>query len=224
MNTWVKVALGALVIFAIYWLYTNVFSSEAPVSNQGELNVEVDENGEPIASEMDEEYAPINAVGTYSASGLANQVVRNSQVQTIAPSCDYTMLKNNTNILSNAQPSNNYAPQLDVNQQAATTFNRDPVKLDCFPKDQLTAADLLPREDGFNTWQEVNPQAQGALTDQNFLAAGHNYGINTVGQSLKNANLQLRSDPVIPQVAVGPWQQSTYGPDTNRRFFEIGQC
>lgn len=161
---------------------------------------------------------------TIARIGMPKRVL-NSQVQSVDdPTCDYQMLKNNANVLPYPQVSNNYAPQIDVNQQLSNTYTQQQVKQDCFPKDQLVAADLLPREDGFNTWQEVNPQAQGALTDQNFLEAGHHFGINTVGNSLKNANMQLRSDPVIPQVAVGPWLNSSYGPDTSRRYFEVGQC
>ena len=44
------------------------------------------------------------------------------------------------------------------------------------------------------------PAGQGSLGDQNFLNAGFHVGINTVGQSLRNANLQLRSEPGNPQV------------------------
>ena len=54
------------------------------------------------------------------------------------------------------------------------------------------------------------------------LTAGHHNGINTVGNSLRNANLQLRSDPPISQVNAGPWMQSTISPDVNRKQLEIG--
>ena len=47
-------------------------------------------------------------------------------------------------------------------------------------------------------------------------------GINTVGQSLRNANLQIRSEPANPQVPVSIWLNSTIGPATNRRDFSIG--
>ncbi len=137
------------------------------------------------------------------------------------PTCDYRLMKSNTNILPYPQVSNNYAPQTAVNQQFSNTA---PLANGCFGRETLTSAELLPREDGHNVWQVVNPQAQGALTDQNFLESGHHFGINTVGQSLKNANLQLRSDPVIPKRDIGPFLQSSFEPDTNRRFFEIGQC
>lgn len=93
----------------------------------------------------------------------------------------------------------------------------------CLNQEQLTQEDLLPRDE-HSQWAQVAPAGVGSLEDKNFLTAGYHIGINTVGQSLKNANLQLRSDPPNPQVAVGPWNQSTVEPDLNRRPFEIGSC
>ena len=92
---------------------------------------------------------------------------------------------------------------------------------DCFPKDTLSAEDLLP-QDKYSKWAEVNPEGAGELKDRNFLEAGWHHGVNTVGQSLRNANYQLRSEPANPQVKVSPWMQSTIGPDVNRRPLEIG--
>ena len=94
---------------------------------------------------------------------------------------------------------------------------------DCFPKDQLTAAELLP-SDANSKWAQVNPAGQGELGDQNFLNAGYHVGVNTVGQTLRNANLQIRSEPPNPQAKVSPWLQSTIEPDTNRKPMEIGGC
>jgi len=94
---------------------------------------------------------------------------------------------------------------------------------DCYPKDQLTAAELLPG-DANSKWAQVNPSGQGELGDQNFLNAGYHVGVNTVGQTLRNANLQIRSEPPNPQVKVSPWLQSTIEPDTNRKPMEIGGC
>ena len=94
---------------------------------------------------------------------------------------------------------------------------------DCFPKDTLSADDLLP-QDKYSKWAEVNPEGAGELKDRNFLEAGWHHGVNTVGQSLRNANYQLRSEPANPQVKVSPWMQSTIGPDVNRKPLEIGGC
>ena len=96
-------------------------------------------------------------------------------------------------------------------------------KASCFPKSQLTPEELLP-QDNSSTWAQVNPQGSGTLKDKNFLQAGHHVGVNTVGQTLRNPNLQLRSEPPNPQVKVSPWQQTTMDPDVNRRPFEIGGC
>jgi hypothetical protein len=94
----------------------------------------------------------------------------------------------------------------------------------CFPKDSLTAKDLLPSDDSSNKWAQVNPVGKGDIQDQNFVVAGHHIGVNTVGQSLRNANRQLRSEPANPQVKVSPWNQATIDPDVNRKGLEIGGC
>ena len=93
---------------------------------------------------------------------------------------------------------------------------------ECYPKDVLASADLLPR-DANSLWAQVSPSGQGSLADQNFLTAGFHIGINTVGQTLRNANRQLRSEPLNPQVKVSPWLQTTIEPDINRRPLEIAQ-
>lgn len=95
--------------------------------------------------------------------------------------------------------------------------------LTSFPKDQLTAEELLP-QDNSSLWAQVNPAGEGSLKDRNFLQSGYHIGINTVGQTLRNANLQLRSEPPCPQVRVSPWMQSTIESDVSRKPFEIGGC
>jgi hypothetical protein len=93
----------------------------------------------------------------------------------------------------------------------------------CFPRDQLTAEDLLPK-DVDPRWAELHPEGQGSLRDKNFLEAGYLAGINTVGQVLKNANYGLRSDPPIPRIPnVSPWGVSTIeDTDQYRRPLDIG--
>ncbi len=93
-----------------------------------------------------------------------------------------------------------------------------------FPSDQLKPEDLLPKDNDSTLWAQVNPNGKGNLTEKNYLSSGHFIGVNTVGQSLRNANLQLRSEPPNPRQAVSPWLQSTIEPDNNRKHFEIGQC
>ena len=87
---------------------------------------------------------------------------------------------------------------------------------------QLKAAELLPKDGEANAWAKVNPKGKGSLAFKNFIEAGYHLGINTVGQSLRNANLQIRSEPANPQVPVSIWMNSTISPDANRRDFEVG--
>jgi hypothetical protein len=90
----------------------------------------------------------------------------------------------------------------------------------CYPRDQLTPAELLPRDPN-SVWAQQNPMGTGSLKGKNFLSAGALIGINTVGQSLRNANWQIRSEPPNPQVPVSVFYQSTIEPDVNRRTLEI---
>ena len=92
----------------------------------------------------------------------------------------------------------------------------------CFPRDRLTADDLLPKDAADSKWAQINPSGSGNISDQNYLTAGYHVGVNTVGQSLRNANLQLRSEIPNPQDAVGPWMISTIEPDLRQNTLEIG--
>lgn len=113
----------------------------------------------------------------------------------------------------------------DLNEQyKPVDFKESKAPNDCFPRDKLTAEDLLPKDAANSKWAQVNPAGQGELKNQNFLTAGYHVGINTVGSSLRNANYQLRSEPINPQVKVSPWNQTTIQPDLNRRPLEINEC
>lgn len=86
---------------------------------------------------------------------------------------------------------------------------------------QLTSEDLLPKDAANSKWAQMTPSGQGELCNLNFTNSGWHIGVNTKGQSLRNANLQLRSDPITPQFKVSPWMMSTIEPDVSRRAFEI---
>ena len=90
----------------------------------------------------------------------------------------------------------------------------------CYPRDQLTPSELLPK-DANSVWAQQNPMGTGSLKGKNFLSAGALIGVNTVGQSLRNANYQLRSEPPNPQVPVTVFNVPTIEPDVNRRSLEV---
>ena len=104
--------------------------------------------------------------------------------------------------------------------EGPATFGNAETPEGCYPRDQLTPGELLPKDQN-SVWSQQNPMGSGSLKGKNFLSAGALIGINTVGQSMRNANYQLRSEPPNPQVAVSVFNQSTIEPDTNRRSLEI---
>ena len=82
-------------------------------------------------------------------------------------------------------------------------------------------AALLPKDEN-SQWAQLNPRGQGTLENVNLLSAGHLIGIDTVSNTLRNANLQVRSEPPNPQQNVGPWNNTTIAPDLMRQPLEIG--
>ena len=91
----------------------------------------------------------------------------------------------------------------------------------CASKTISNPADLLPKDTN-SEWAKLNPHGTGGLENISLLKSGHHIGINTVSSSLRNANLQVRSEPQIPKSNVGPWLNSTIEPDCGRKQLEIG--
>jgi hypothetical protein len=116
--------------------------------------------------------------------------------------------------------SGSSAPVISGFESGPADFGNATAPAGCYPRDQLTATELLPK-DGNSVWAQQNPLGPGSLKGKNFLSAGALVGINTVGQSMKNANLQLRSEPPNPQVPISIFNNSTIEPDFNRRPLEI---
>ena len=94
--------------------------------------------------------------------------------------------------------------------------------------DCIDPRDLLPRNYniGINTKAPSTTgrkyadvlMARQTKEDKNFMETAYNYGIDTVGSSLKTVNHQLRSDPIVTH-----WTTSTIEPNiNNRKQFEIG--
>ena len=92
----------------------------------------------------------------------------------------------------------------------------------CYPRDRLTAEDLLPKDAANSKWAQMNPAGQGDVQGVNFLSAAWQAGVDTQGSSLRNSSWDLRSEPPNPQIVVSPWQNSTIEPNLLRRPLEIG--
>ena len=83
-------------------------------------------------------------------------------------------------------------------------------------------SDLLPSNSA-SEWAKMNPVGANSLSGINLLSSQQQNGINTQGSSLRNANLQIRSEPANPRNNTNcPWNISTIEGDTMRRPLEIG--
>jgi hypothetical protein len=82
-------------------------------------------------------------------------------------------------------------------------------------------SELLPK-DLNSQWAQLNPAGSADFKNVNLLKAGYLIGIDTVGSTLRNANLQERSEPPNPTTTVSPWLNTTIEPDLMRVPLEIG--
>jgi hypothetical protein len=83
-------------------------------------------------------------------------------------------------------------------------------------------SELLPKDNN-SQWAQLNPAGANDFKDVNLLKSGYHIGVDTVGSSLRNANLQVRSEPPNPVSVVSPWMNSTIEPDLMRMPLEIGR-
>ena len=117
-----------------------------------------------------------------------------------------------------ASSGNAYAP---FNGQASANVSTSATSSATMNKPASNPADLLP-SDSNSSWASMNPV--GDLKNINLLNPTQVVGINTQGSSLRNANLQLRSEPPNPRMNTNcPWNISTIEEDNMRKPLEIGQ-
>ena len=80
----------------------------------------------------------------------------------------------------------------------------------------LTSAQLLPREEN-KDWFQVPNSKFNLLQAVNLEIPEIKIGVDTVGQSRKNATYDLRAAPPNPKFVVSPWSNSTIEPDYNTK-------
>ena len=124
------------------------------------------------------------------------------------------------------QPANVSAHSQGGNEVSSLSQeSRHPSGQQTYQQNVLSPEELLPKGGLGASWSSTNPVGLNELKGQSALISpGYHYGINTVGQTLRNANLDLRSDPPNPRKAVGPFLNSTIEPDLMRRQLEIGEA
>ena len=91
------------------------------------------------------------------------------------------------------------------------------VNTGCEPKETIRPNELMPNAGEKDKYLQLHGEKN---TDPGLLDAGYLIGVNTVGQSLRNANVGLRSEPPNPRKNVSIWNKSVIGPDLLRRPLE----
>ena len=171
-----------------------------------------------MTNDMPTTTQPMRTSNSAMMNNIENFANVNSPTDQVHVRSNFEDVPEDIEVQGSEQVGYNEQPQSIGTEETGSQMNELPSE--CYPKDVLSSADLLPR-DANSLWAQVSPSGQGSLADQNFLSSGFHIGINTVGQTLRNANRQLRSEPLNPQVKVSPWMQTTIDPDINRRPLEI---
>ena len=169
----------------------------------------------------------------FKPSGVMSLIEGNNNNNSVVAKNNSPSSSNNNGTNNNRTNNNNNnnnrgvkaALPLGDNEQFASVSGIKTPTRSCYPQNTLKPDDLLPQDkkNDVNNFNKEYPVSEGILKGVNFLEAGYQVGVNTVGQSLRNSNQQLRSEPPNPQVNVSPWQNTTIGPDLARRPLEAGE-
>jgi hypothetical protein len=149
----------------------------------------------------------IGLVGIIGLIILINQITKRKQTsdETLTP-----LAPDQFNAPSDSNPGDDNGDFADVNESSINS--------------EVTGSnpeELLPADQN-NEWSKLNPVGTGDLNNVNLLKAGYHTGIDTVGSSLRNANLQIRSEHPNPTTNVSPWMNTTIESDTMRVPLELG--
>ena len=138
------------------------------------------------------------AMNNVGITGSGEPSVRNSSAQNIAPP------------MMMGSPAQSYESTVGA---TGAGYSGKPVN---------SPTDLLP-SDVNSAWAKLNPNSDtNQVIIPDLLEAGYHIGLDTIGQTLKNPNLQERSEPIIPKQNVSPWNNSSFEPDIARVPLEIG--
>jgi cytoskeletal protein RodZ len=109
-----------------------------------------------------------------------------------------------------------------VNDLMSDAYVEQPAPKQSVSTPDTNPTDLLPSNSQNSAWGEIKP-GEGLSQDLLSGVSGR-VGLDTIGNTLKNGTLDIRSDPYIPKnnSAWGGINQSTIEPDLARVPLEIG--
>jgi hypothetical protein len=138
---------------------------------------------------------------------------------------DYSEINSQPSEISQQASPSTYAPYNGTSNSSVATSADSPTAINQVASNKAipNPSDLLPLNNNNNMWSNSIPQADADLKNINLLNPAQLVGINTQGSSLRNSNLQLRSEPANPRMNTNcPWNISTIETDQFRKPLEIG--
>ena len=203
------ILLIVIVLFLIYSLMNSSESSEETEPTEEVDPVEPTEPTEPTGvdpTKQNETFANISPE-------LVNQVLAESE--------NKMGVSKGEGSIFNYEPNDNdksFGAALEVafEKTIGPTEKTDEIDFKKNNNKNYDAKDFLPKEindDWFNT---DFSQAKYNINDDKLInTEKYIIGINTVGQSLKNASYDIRGSVNVPKFSVSPWNNSTTEADYN---------
>ncbi len=217
-RNFVLAILGIAIALAIFYMIDPSMGGLMGRRREGFANKQREQFVNSQEHAMNDKMVDDNVGGTYKASMLENGPLSANQVAAHG-SGDKTSTEPSGAPAGKENKKATGAEGFADYEPSPMPFPEADKPANCYPKNQLSPQELLPADPN-SKWAQVNPMGAGDISGKNFLNAGSLIGVNTVGQSLRNANQQLRSEPPNPQMQVSIWNQSTIEPDLARRPLE----
>jgi hypothetical protein len=226
-----KILLAVLALAGIiYYMRQN-----SAVSNEGELPASITMPQARMgmgASSMNTNIYPASVLADNTGLGPVANVAGGSDTGVHMAKTEIDEwddhFKEANSVIGRAQVSRNddrFAPNCEegdihANYERNPVYKRNKRKLrrepdGSFDPDMFDPLNLLPQEK-YDDWFEVIDEPI-SLKNRHLVSLQQPQGIDTVGQTLKNATLDLRGAPPNPKMVVSPWNQSTIEPDYNIR-------
>ena len=208
-----------LVVLILLVVLVHMLNQAEPVQNDGELELLSEDQviDTPVVSET----IPVD-------NSVVGEILDQSSTNTIKPegaNIQSTNIDNDETIIDsvlNTDVTGNDLGQpvvANVTDDTSSVTAQNMQKLmEENEKNKLDfkASELLPNEVNKDWFETDFSHAQINVNNDNLVVTDkYVIGVNTVGQSLKNASYDIRAQPPCPKFTVSPWNQSTIEPDFN---------
>jgi hypothetical protein len=208
--------LLVLVGFLVYKLTSPVdIKNEGSLEKLSDSEEQSEESEESEQSEQSEERVEVEALDNEDRKGANLVEVDEERAQ--RPQQEAQPV-NQINAFRGLDSAGDKAPLESAFERPIEAEKQKPEEID-FNKNvvkKYDSKDYLPREvndEWFDT--DFSKAKIDSKDDKMIPTTRYVIGVNTVGQSLKNASYDIRGTVPNPKYSVSPWNNSTYEPDYN---------